>query len=74
MRSVAASYERVWVAYSSTPGWANEGNVPVRWLDENATRTAFANFDSDTTSLHVFGYRTRDPLLDTVPGDASPLA
>jgi hypothetical protein len=67
-------YERIWVAHSSTPGWANVGNILNEWLDEHATPIAFANFRSATTVLQVHGYRFGLPLLDAVPEDVSTLA
>ncbi|MBN1579505.1 MAG: glycosyltransferase family 39 protein [Anaerolineae bacterium] len=60
-------HDRVWVAFSSTPGWANPGNVPIKWLEKHAIRTHFVQFNSPSTVVQVLAFRARLPVLDELP-------
>jgi hypothetical protein len=71
---LAETYDRVWIAHSSTPGWADTRHLPRRWMDLNATQIASANFSSATTSLGISAYRRRLPLLEALPEGVLPLA
>jgi hypothetical protein len=61
-------YDRVWVAHSSTPAWANPGNVPLTWLEAHALRTAFASFESPNTTVQAHGFLLNEPASDELPG------
>jgi 4-amino-4-deoxy-L-arabinose transferase-like glycosyltransferase len=74
LEQLSQQVDRVWVAYSSTPGWANLDNVPLTWLGGHAMRVAFASFESQTTTVQVHGFLLNEPVLDTLPEECSPLA
>ena len=61
--------DRVWVAYSSTPGWANPGNLTLNWLQQNAMRVTFESFRSPTTNVQAHAFRLRPPLVGRLPDD-----
>lgn len=67
LASAVQEHDRVWVAFSSTPGWADPGNVPIKWLTKHATRTHLVQFDSPSTVVQVQAFRARLPLLDELP-------
>lgn len=69
----AGQYDRIWVAFSSTPGWANVGNAALRWLEDNARRASLVSFDSTSVSLQAHVFYTRLPQVDALPPDATPL-
>ncbi len=70
LESMARAHDRLWVAFSSTPAWANVGNVPLKWLEKHATRTHFVQFDSSSTVVQVYGFQSRATLLDELPQGA----
>jgi hypothetical protein len=74
LEALTAQVDRVWVAYSSTPGWATADNIVLKWLETHTTRIAFAQFDSPSTVVRAYAFRRQPPLLDALPGTASPLA
>jgi hypothetical protein len=65
--ALASEYERIWVAQSLTPHWANPGDLTLNWLKENAQVFAFQGMSSDTTTVQVYGFRTRQPVYDLPP-------
>ncbi|MBN1640439.1 MAG: glycosyltransferase family 39 protein [Anaerolineae bacterium] len=67
--AIARASDRVWVAHSSTPEWADEGNRTLRWLEQNMTRIDLTPFESATTSLHISAYRSAPPFVDAAPHD-----
>ncbi|MBN1934425.1 MAG: glycosyltransferase family 39 protein [Anaerolineae bacterium] len=67
----AGQYDRLWVAYSSTPGWANEGNIVLHWLEANARRASLVTFDSPSVVLQAHAFYTRLPVVDALPDGAS---
>ena len=73
LQGLSRRYDRVWVAYSSTPGWANPGNLVLRWLNANARRIDFVPFASPSTTVQVYAFQLRPPLVDSVPTDAASL-
>jgi len=66
-------FECIWVAYSSTPAWANQQNIPLEWLANYATETDFAAFTSSTTTLYVKAFRLSPPAVETLPTDVIPV-
>lgn len=62
-------HDRVWVAQSLTPHWANADNITIEWLDANAMRVAFADFYSASTIVQAHAFRLRPPLLEALPAD-----
>ena len=74
LKETVPQYDRVWVAHSSTPSWANPDNLPLRWLRLYTTQIDFAGFESATTSLHVTAFRPKPPWLDALPDGIRPLA
>lgn len=69
----AGRYDRIWVAFSSTPGWANVGNAALRWLEDNARRVSLVSFDSTSVSLQTHTFYTRLPVVDALPSGANAL-
>ncbi len=74
MRETVGMFSRIWVAYSSTPAWANQFNIPLNWLHENGIEVDFARFTSATTSLYVKAFRLHPPFMALLPEDVQPLA
>jgi mannosyltransferase len=68
LEEIVTRYDRVWVAHSSTPGWANAGNLTLKWLEKHTTRIAFAHFDSPSTVVQAHAFRLKPPFLDAMPG------
>jgi len=73
LETLARQYERVWVAQSRTPAWANPGDLALTWLSQHATRFDFKSFASRTSTVTAHAFRTRAPLVQAVPNDAEPL-
>ncbi len=74
LRGLSRHHDRVWVAYSSTPGWANPGNVVLRWLERNARRIDFVPFASPSSTVQVHSFQLRPPLVDAPPSSAASLS
>jgi 4-amino-4-deoxy-L-arabinose transferase-like glycosyltransferase len=74
LQTVIAPYERVWVAQSLTPHWANPGDLALKWLQENEQRIASAHFYSQNTTVQAQAFRLKPPLVERLPDDAIPLA
>lgn len=70
---LAGQYDRIWVAFSSTPGWANIDQVVMCWLEEHAHRVSLVSFDSSTVTLQAHTFYTRLPVIDALPHSAHPL-
>jgi len=74
LQEIMNQHDRVWVAQSLTPHWANPGNVTLEWLRENALRIAFADFYSASTTVQAHAFRLKPPLLERMPESVSPVA
>jgi len=61
------TYDRIWVAESLTPHWATQGGLVPNWLDQHARRTALVSFDSATTLVRVWAFRSTVPTVDALP-------
>lgn len=70
---LAASNDRLWIAQSMTPHWANPGDLALKWLRENAIRLSGARFYSANTTVLAEAFRLKPALLDELPADASPV-
>ena len=73
LQEVVAQNERVWVAQSLTPYWANPDNLTLKWLRENATRFASARFYSANTTVRAEGFLVQPPLVDALPQKDAPV-
>jgi hypothetical protein len=69
LRTLSIESDRLWLAHSSTPEWANAHNSTMDWLQENVTRITVAPFESATSSLYVTAYRRTPPFVDAPPPD-----
>jgi len=74
LTELVSRHDRVWVATSMTPYWADPNSLTVRWLQENTSEIAFASFHSATTIVQAHAFRLRPPVLDSVPLVSVPLA
>ena len=74
LQELVSRYDRVWVAASMTPYWADPGSLTVQWLQENTSQIAFAGFHSATTLVQAHAFRLRPPVLDSMPAVSVPLA
>jgi 4-amino-4-deoxy-L-arabinose transferase-like glycosyltransferase len=74
LQQLAEENDRVWVAQSLTPYWANPGNLALKWLRQHATQIAFADFDSANTVVQADAFRLHPPVIAALPEAAAPLA
>jgi hypothetical protein len=70
----AEGHERLWIAQSLTPGWANPDKIALRWLQENALRQAFAEFRGHLNTFPVYAFSLEPQVTSSLPSEASPLA
>ena len=67
MAALAAEFDRIWVAQSLTPHWANPGDPVVAWLQEHGQPFARQRFASNTTTVQAYGFYTSSPIVDAAP-------
>jgi 4-amino-4-deoxy-L-arabinose transferase-like glycosyltransferase len=71
---IGKRYDRVWIAQSMTPYWANPGDVALRWLEENALRLECAKFGGSTNTVQACAFSLEPPVTSSLPEKANPLA
>jgi 4-amino-4-deoxy-L-arabinose transferase-like glycosyltransferase len=70
---LAADNDRLWIAQSMTPHWANPGDLALKWLRQNAMRLDGARFYSANTTVLAEVFRLTPALLDALPDDVTPV-
>jgi mannosyltransferase len=66
-------YDRVWLAYSSTPSWGDPNRLPIAWLREHAYQADHRRFRGYGSELMVAGYLPGWPSVQRLPQDAVPV-
>ncbi len=65
-------YDRVWLAYSSTPSWGDPGRLPYGWLSSRAYQVDYQRFQGYGSELLVAAYLPDWPSVRILPPDAQP--
>jgi mannosyltransferase len=71
---IGKNYDRVWIAQSMTPFWANPGDVALKWLKENALHVASAEFPGKSNTAVAQAFCLEPPVTSSLPAEASPLS
>jgi hypothetical protein len=70
---LAANNDRLWIAQSMTPHWANRGDLALNWLHENAMLLDGDHFYSANTTVLAELFQLKPALLDALPDHAVPV-
>jgi hypothetical protein len=66
-------YDRVWLAFSSTPRWGDRRHFPQTWLNEHAFRVDYREFQGYGSAVLVACYLRTWPSVARLPVDAHPV-
>lgn len=73
LEELMAQYERIWLAFSGTPGWGDPERLPKKWLKENAFLLDERNFHNYASVVQTSCFLTSSPVLDASPQVQHPL-
>jgi hypothetical protein len=73
LAEIAEPYDRVWIAQSMTPYWANPDDVALQWLSEHALPVASAKFPGTANTALAHAFSLELPVTSSLPEKASPL-
>lgn len=73
LEELRGRYDRVWLAFSSTPARGDQGRIPQRWLDANLFRTDYKPIHSYGSLVLVATYLPTWPSVGRLPLGAQPL-
>lgn len=73
LEGLLLGYDRVWLAYSSTPIWGDRQRVPENWLNEQAFRIDYREFQGYGSAVIVACYLRSWPAVSALPDDAHPV-
>lgn len=67
LMGLVGSYDRVWLAFSHTPPWCDPRRFPEKWLNQNAFRVDYQEFESYSSVVLVAAYVARRPTVRDLP-------
>ena len=70
LQELVGSYDRVWLALSHTPPWGDRNRFPEKWLNENAFRVDYEEFESYASVVKVAAYTQTRPVYRDLPTGA----
>jgi hypothetical protein len=73
LRSLFNQYDRVWLAFSSTPQWGDRRRFPEKWLNDNAFRVDYREFQGYGSVVLVACYLRSWPSVARLPDGAQPV-
>jgi 4-amino-4-deoxy-L-arabinose transferase-like glycosyltransferase len=73
LRDLLNRYDRVWLAFSSTPRWGDRRRFPEKWLNENAFRVDYREFQGYGSAVLVACYLRTWPSVARLPDGAQPV-
>jgi 4-amino-4-deoxy-L-arabinose transferase-like glycosyltransferase len=73
LEELLADYDRVWLALSHTPPWGDPRRFTEKWLNRNAFRIDYQDFESYASNVRVASFQRDWPSVQRLPEDAEPV-